>query len=112
MGKLLNWNLPVCDPDFAPYPSCEAVRIGNRTEHGFAVAVSGQNIATALKVAERIHSGAKWVNCHDPIEPRVGFNGAKGNLTHPETAFDAKSVSFQHGDTPGPGPGTAGRSAS
>ncbi|QLH13027.1 aldehyde dehydrogenase [Paracoccus pantotrophus] len=80
----------------------EAIRIGNQTEYGLAGAVWSENISTALRVAERIHSGAMWVNCYGLIDPMVGFNGAKmsgygakGGLAHLDTYLYTKSVYIQ-----------------
>lgn len=81
----------------------EAVKIGNQTEYGLAGAVWSRDISTALRVVNRVHAGAMWVNCYGLIDPLTGFNGAKmsgygakGSTAHLDTYLYTKSVYIQH----------------
>jgi benzaldehyde dehydrogenase (NAD) len=58
----------------------EAVQLANETEYGLAAAVFSRDVARALEIAKRIHSGICHINAptvHD--EPQMPFGGTKAS---------------------------------
>ncbi|WP_212745974.1 aldehyde dehydrogenase family protein [Sinomonas susongensis] len=80
----------------------EAIAIANDNDYGLGGAVWSQNISTALRVLQGVHTGTMWVNCYGYIDPLVGFNGtklsgygSKGTSAHMDTYLYTKSVYIQ-----------------
>lgn len=77
----------------------EAIAIANDSEYGLGGAVWSQNLSTALRVVQGVHTGTMWVNCYGYIDPLVGFGGTKlsgygckGSSAHLDTYLYSKSV--------------------
>ena len=80
----------------------EAVAIANDSEYGLGGAVWSQDLSTALRVVQGVHTGTMWVNCYGYIDPLVGFSGTKlsgygykGTAAHMDTYLYTKSVYIQ-----------------
>jgi acyl-CoA reductase-like NAD-dependent aldehyde dehydrogenase len=80
----------------------EAIAIANDSEYGLGGAVWSQNLSTALRVVNGVHTGTMWVNCYGYIDPLVGFGGtklsgygAKGSSAHMDTYLYTKCVYVQ-----------------
>ncbi|MFF4835288.1 aldehyde dehydrogenase family protein [Streptomyces sp. NPDC001315] len=80
----------------------EAIAIANDSEYGLGGAVWSQNLSTALRVVQGVHTGTMWVNCYGYIDPLVGFGGtklsgygSKGSAAHMDTYLYTKSVYMQ-----------------
>ncbi|KRE77194.1 betaine-aldehyde dehydrogenase [Arthrobacter sp. Soil761] len=80
----------------------EAIAIANDSEYGLGGAVWSQNLSTALRVVQGVHTGTMWVNCYGYIDPLVGFGGtklsgygSKGTAAHMDTYLYTKSVYMQ-----------------
>lgn len=80
----------------------EAIAIANDSQYGLGGGVWSQNISTALRVVQGVHTGTMWVNCYGLIDPLVGFSGtklsgygAKGTSAHMDTYLYTKSVYIQ-----------------
>ncbi|MBT2473655.1 aldehyde dehydrogenase [Microbacterium sp. ISL-103] len=80
----------------------EAIAIANDSDFGLGGAVWSENISTALKVVQGVHTGTMWVNCYGYVDPMVGFSGtklsgygAKGTSAHMDTYLYTKSVYIQ-----------------
>ncbi|KIC65296.1 betaine-aldehyde dehydrogenase [Pseudarthrobacter phenanthrenivorans] len=80
----------------------EAIAIANDSEYGLGGAVWSQNLSTALRAVNGVHTGTMWVNCYGYIDPLVGFSGTKlsgygfkGTAAHMDTYLYTKSVYMQ-----------------
>ncbi|MEU6379405.1 aldehyde dehydrogenase family protein [Streptomyces sp. NPDC046909] len=80
----------------------EAIAIANDSDYGLGGAVWSQNLSTALRVVQGVHTGTMWVNCYGYIDPLVGFGGtrlsgygSKGSAAHMDTYLYTKSVYIQ-----------------
>ncbi|WP_270889679.1 aldehyde dehydrogenase family protein [Pedococcus sp. 5OH_020] len=80
----------------------EAIAIANDSDFGLGGAVWSQNLSTAMRVVNGVHTGTMWVNCYGYIDPLVGFGGtklsgygAKGSAAHMDTYLYTKCVYMQ-----------------
>jgi acyl-CoA reductase-like NAD-dependent aldehyde dehydrogenase len=80
----------------------EAIAIANDSPYGLGGAVWSQNLSTALRVVQGVHTGTMWVNCYGLVDPMVGFSGtklsgygAKGSAAHMDNYLYTKSVYIQ-----------------
>jgi acyl-CoA reductase-like NAD-dependent aldehyde dehydrogenase len=80
----------------------EAVTIANDSDFGLGGAVWSQDLSTALRVINAVHTGTMWVNCYGYVDPLVGFGGtklsgygSKGSAAHMDTYLYTKSVYIQ-----------------
>ncbi|WP_457253634.1 aldehyde dehydrogenase family protein [Pedococcus sp. P5_B7] len=80
----------------------EAIAIANDSDFGLGGAVWSQNLSTAMRVVNGVHTGTMWVNCYGYIDPLVGFGGtklsgygAKGSSAHMDTYLYTKCVYMQ-----------------
>ena len=80
----------------------DAIDIANDNDFGLGGAVWSENVSTALRVVQGVHTGTMWVNCYGLIDPMVGFSGtklsgygAKGTSAHMDTYLYTKSVYIQ-----------------
>lgn len=80
----------------------DAIAIANDSDFGLGGAVWSENLSTALRVVNGVHTGTMWVNCYGYIDPMVGFNGtklsgygAKGSAAHMDNYLYTKSVYIQ-----------------
>src|SRR5690349_1716347 len=80
----------------------EAIAIANDSDYGLGGAVWSQNISTALRVVQGVHTVTMWVNCYGLVDPMVGFSGtklsgygSKGTAAHMDTYLYTKSVYLQ-----------------
>ncbi|MGC5172761.1 aldehyde dehydrogenase family protein [Microbacterium sp. DT81.1] len=80
----------------------DAIEIANDSDFGLGGAVWSENLSTALRVVQGVHTGTMWVNCYGYIDPLVGFSGtklsgygAKGTAAHMDTYLYTKSVYIQ-----------------
>ncbi|RAM37370.1 aldehyde dehydrogenase family protein [Arthrobacter globiformis] len=80
----------------------EAIAIANDSEYGLGGAVWSQNLSTALRAVNGVHTGTMWVNCYGYIDPLVGFSGTKlsgygykGTAAHMDTYLYTKSIYMQ-----------------
>jgi aldehyde dehydrogenase (NAD+) len=80
----------------------EAIAIANDSDFGLGGAVWSQDLSTALRVVNGVHTGTMWVNCYGYIDPLVGFGGtklsgygSKGSAAHMDTYLYTKSVYIQ-----------------
>ena len=80
----------------------DAIAIANDNDFGLGGAVWSENVSTALRVVQGVHTGTMWVNCYGYIDPMVGFSGtklsgygAKGTSAHMDTYLYTKSVYIQ-----------------
>ncbi|KAG0139639.1 hypothetical protein CROQUDRAFT_54431 [Cronartium quercuum f. sp. fusiforme G11] len=55
----------------------ELVKMANDSIYGLAAAVFTKDINRAFKVANQIHAGMIWVNCHSKVHSQVAFGGTK-----------------------------------
>lgn len=86
-----------------PFDTVEdAIQIANDNEYGLGGAVWSENLSTALRVVNGVHTGTMWVNCYGLIDPLIGFSGtkmsgygAKGTTAHMDTYLYTKSVYIQ-----------------
>jgi len=80
----------------------EAVAIANDSDFGLGGAVWSQDLSTALRVVNGVHTGTMWVNCYGYVDPLVGFGGtklsgygSKGSAAHMDAYLYTKSVYIQ-----------------
>jgi acyl-CoA reductase-like NAD-dependent aldehyde dehydrogenase len=55
----------------------EAIRIANDTPYGLASGIYSQNLARALRLADRINAGTVWINTWHKYHPNAPFGGYK-----------------------------------
>ena len=85
----------------------EALRLANDTSYGLGAGVFTRDIARAMRVSERVHSGIVWVNTYRVISPIVPFGGFKHSGFGRESGMQAiedytrtKSVWINTSDEP------------
>lgn len=55
----------------------EVIAQANDSDYGLAASVWTEHLGTAHRMAERIHSGTVWVNCHLMFDPSLPIGGVK-----------------------------------
>jgi aldehyde dehydrogenase (NAD+) len=55
----------------------EAVALANDSPYGLASMVFTQNLKTAHRAANKLHSGMVWINESNVFDPKMGFGGVK-----------------------------------
>jgi acyl-CoA reductase-like NAD-dependent aldehyde dehydrogenase len=84
----------------------QAVRLANRSIYGLAGAVWSNDVARAVKVAERLRTGTVWINDYHMINPRYPFGGYKQSgigREHGEIGFNEyREIKHIHVDLAGP----------
>ena len=85
----------------------EALRLANDTSYGLGAGVFTRDVARAMRVSERVHSGIVWVNTYRVISPIVPFGGFKHSGFGRESGMQAiedytrtKSVWINTSDEP------------
>ncbi len=55
----------------------EALRLANDTSYGLGAGVFTRDVARAIRVSEKVHSGIVWINTYRVISPMAPFGGFK-----------------------------------
>jgi len=85
----------------------DALRLANDTAYGLGAGVFTRDVARAIRVSERVHSGIVWVNTYRVISPIAPFGGFKHSGFGRESGMQAiedytrtKSVWINTSDEP------------
>lgn len=67
----------------------DAVRIANDSAYGLASGVWTQNMATALKMSEKLQAGTVWINTYRAVSYLAPFGGYKESGIGRESGIEA-----------------------